>query len=229
VILGFAGVLLAQDNNNNDFLIGFLPQLVMLGTMLGVFLIYASIGLWGAVASLLGHDFHYPIFGERLARHLEYHGPETASLSEAREDHVVGAVCHSTSIMLLWGLATPIVVWITQHERSMFLRFQALQALLYQAIGLLAYFAFMALYFMSFFGLMGMAVFASGSDSSTMPAWLGIAMLPSLAIICLYSLGSLVYPVLAFVAAVRVLNGHDFHYPILGNILASKLKPAEAK
>jgi hypothetical protein len=38
-----------------------------------------------------------------------------------------------------------------------------------------------------------------------------------------------VYQVLAFVAAVRVLNGRDFHYPILGNLLASRLKPAEAK
>ena len=111
----------------------------------------------------------------------------------------------------------------------MFLRFQALQALIYQAIGLLAYLAFFVLYFVFIFGFMGLIMFAGGSGSSTPPSWLGIAALPFLAFICLFMLGGLVYPVLAFVAAVRVLNGHDFHYPILGNILASKLRPAEAK
>jgi uncharacterized Tic20 family protein len=232
VIMVFVMALLIHDRGNG-FLIGFLPQLVIWGTMLGTFLVYAGIGLWGAISSLQGRDFRYPFFGDRLARHLEYHGAETVSLPEDKEDQVIGAVCHSTGILMLWGLATPIVVWITQHERSMFLRFQALQALIYQAIGLLAYFAFFMLYMVFIFGFMDLLMFTGGSGSSTPPTWLGIALLPFLAFICVFMLGGLAYPLLAFVAAVRVLKGHDFHYPILGNILgnilASKLKPVEAK
>ncbi len=228
VIMVFAGILLAQDQNN-EFLIGFLPQLVIWGTLLGTFLVYTGIGVWGAIASLMGRDFRYPFFGDRMRRALEYHGPETASLPEDKEDQIAGAVCHSTSALLFWGILTPIVVWITQHERSAFLRFQALQALIYQAIGLVAYFAFMVLYFVFFFGFMGVTVFASTPGSSAPPAWMGLAALPFLAIMCVFALGGLIYPVLAFVAAVRVLNGHDFHYPILGNILAARLKPAEVK
>ncbi len=228
VVMVFAGLLLAQDQGK-QFLIGVLPQLLMWGTILGTFLVYTGIGVWGAIASLRGRDFRYPFFGERMARMLDYHGPETVSLPEDTEDHIVGAVCHSTSALLMWGIITPIVVWITQHERSMFLRFQALQALIYQGIGLVAYFAFLALYFVFIFGFMGVAIYAGNSGSSASPAWLGIAALPFLGIMCLFALAGLVYPVLAFVAAVRVLNGHDYHYPILGNILASKLKPAEAK
>ncbi len=227
-IMVLVGIVVARDPNN-AFLMGFLPQLLIWGTMLGTFLVYTGIGVWGAIASLMGRDFRYPFFGERMARMLDYHGPDTASLPEDAEDHIVGAVCHSTSALLLWGIVTPIVVWITQHERSIFLRFQALQALIYQAIGIVAYFAFMMLYMVFFFGFMGAALFASNSSSSAAPAWLGIAMLPFLAIMCVFALAGLVYPVLAFVAAVRVWNGHDFHYPILGSILASRLKPAEAK
>ena len=228
VVMAVAGLLLAQDQTRG-FLIGLLPQLVIWGTMIGTFLLYTGIGVWGAIASLMGRDFRYPFFGERMARQLEYHGPETASVPEDKEDHVVGAVCHSTSALLLWGIITPIAVWITQHERSKFLRFQALQALIYQGIGLVAYFAFMMLYFVFFFGFMGAAMFAGNSASSAAPAWLGIAALPFLGIICVFAIAGLVYPALAFVAAVRVLNGHDFHYPILGSILASRLNPEEAK
>ncbi len=224
----FAGLLLARDQGN-QFLIGFLPQLLVWGTFLGTFLLYAGIGVWGAIASLTGRDFRYPFFGDRMARALDYHGPETASLPEDKEDHIVGAVCHSTSALLLWGIITPIVVWITQHERSMFLRFQALQAIIYQAIGLVAYFAFMMLYLVFMFGFVGVAVFASQPGSSSSPAWLGIAIVPFLSVMCVFALAGLVYPVLAFIAAVRVLNGHNYHYPIIGNILASRLKPVEAK
>jgi uncharacterized Tic20 family protein len=229
IMIIIAGIVLARDQNN-AFLIGFLPQLLIWGTMLGTFLLYAGIGLWGAVASLMGRDFRYPFFGDRIARYLEYHGAETAPLPEDKEDHVVAAVCHATAALPFWGLITPIIAWITQHERSKFLRFQALQAAIYQAIGLIAYFAFMVLDFAFVFGMMGLAVFASGpGSSSALPAWLGIVSLPFLAIACLFAIGGPAYQVLAFVAAVRVLKGHDFHYPILGNIMASRLKPAEAK
>ena len=85
------------------------------------------------------------------------------------------------------------------------------------------------LYFVFIFGVIGLAMFASGPGSSPSPAGMGIAALPFLAFVCLFALGGPAYQVLAFVAAVRVLNGHDFHYPILGSILAARLKPAEAK
>lgn len=228
-IILFAGILLAQDENA-PLLVGLLPQLIIWGVLIGTFLVYAGIGVWGAIASLMGRDFRYPFFGDRIARALDYHGPETASLLEDKEDHVVGAVCHSTAALLVWGLVTPLIAWITQHERSNFLRFQALQAAIYQAIGLVAYFAFFVLYFVFIFGFMGLAMFASGpSSSSAAPAWLGFASLPFLAVLCVFAIGGPVYQILAFVAAVRVLNGRDFHYPILGNILAARLNRAEAK
>ena len=228
VIIIFSGILLAQDQNN-EVLVALLPQILIWGTMIGTFLLYAGIGVWGAVASLTGRDFRYPFFGGRLARHLDYHGPQTASLLADKEDQVVGAVCHSTSVLLVFGIATPLLVWITQHERSMLLRFQALQALVYQAIGLIGYFAFTLLNFVFVFGSMGLALLSSEPNpSSAMPVWLGVATVTLIAFSCVFLLAALVYPVLAFVAVVRVLKGHDFHYPVLGRILAARLKPKEA-
>ncbi len=62
-----------------------------------------------------------------------------------------------------------------------------------------------------------------------MPGWFSVAMLPVLAIWCVFAIGGPAFQILGFVAAVRVLNGHDFHYPILGRFIESRLKPGEAK
>ncbi len=231
VVIVVIGALLLVQEQGNQLLIGLLPQLVIWGVLIGTFVVYAGIGVWGAVASLLGRDFRYPFFGQRMARQLEYHGPETASLPEDKEDQVAAAVCHSTAVVAFWGLLTPLAVWITQGERSAFLRFQGLQALLYQVIGLLGYFAFLVLDFAFVFGTVGLTLFAagSGSSSSSIPVWMSAASLIFLPIVCVFVLGSMAYQVLAFVAAVRVLRGHDFHYPILGKLLAAKLGPAEGK
>ncbi len=228
VVVIVLAALLSRDQNN-AWLFVVLPQLLMWGTILGTFVVYVGVGLWGAVAILTGRDFRYPFFGDRMARHLEYRGVETASLAEDKEDHIAGAVCHSTSAILLWGVVTPLLVWITQHERSAFLRFQALQAVIYQALGFVAYLGFMTLYIVSFLAMMGATISSRGAASSGLPAWMGISEVASFALSCVFMLGALAYPLLAFVAAVRVLNGRNFHYPILGSFLAARLKPAEVK
>lgn len=228
LVIALVAAIARLPDQNTGLLVGLLPQLVMWVTLLGTFVLYVGVGLWGAIACLLGRDFRYPFFGARMARALEYQGVSTALLPEEKEDHVVGAVCHSTLALLLWGLVTPLVVWITQHERSRFLRFQALQATIYQAIGLVGYLAFMILDFVFIFGSMALALSTNGQGSSGAPALLGLASLPFLACLCLFALAGPVYQILGFIAAVRVLNGHDFHYPILGRILASRLEPKEA-
>ena len=204
-------------------------QLAIFGGVIGSMLLYMAIGVIGAVASLMGRDFRYPFFGGRLARHLEYQGAQGGDLSDEKQDYVVTSVCHSTVVILFWGLITPIVVWLTQQQRSAFLRFQAMQAAIYQGLGLLAYFATMGLYVLGMFGFMGAAITLDQSSQSAAPAWVAAAMIPLLCLGCGVALVVPLYHLFGFLAALATLRGRDYRYPILGQILASRMQPAEAK
>lgn len=204
-------------------------QLVIFGVVIGSMLLYMATGVIGAIACLMGREFRYPFFGAGLERYLEYHEAQNAELSGEKQDHVVAAVCHSTVAILFWGIITPIVVWLTQQERSAFLRFQSMQAAIYQGLGLLAYFAAMALYILSIFGFMGAAIALDQSPDSAAPLWLVAPAIPLLFVGCAVALALPLYHLFAFLGAVGTLRGRDFRYPILGSILASRMKPAEAK
>ena len=186
------------------------------------------IGLLGAIFALLGRDFRYPLFGARMARYLNYDGPANGTISEEKEDRVVAAVSHSTCVLLFLGLLTPITVWLTQHERSRFLRFQAMQAAIYQALGLIGYFTFMLLDIVLVFGMFGAALVSGpGGSSSGLPAWLPVIMLAFLCVMGSFALGIPLYHLFGFLGSVGVLRGRNFRYPILGNVLASRMKPVE--
>jgi len=220
----------AAPHSDNAFLAAVLPQILIWGVLLGTFAVYGMLALVGVVATLTGGDFKYPLIGKWLSHYVEYGASVPGSVSEDQEDRVVAAVCHSTCVVPFFGLLTPIVVWLTQHERSALLRFQAMQAAIYQAVGLIGYVVFMALDILFVFAMVGAAV---GSDfagrSSAVPVWLSLIMLPFMCILCVFALAVPLYHLFGFLASVRVLRGHDFRYPVLGRILASKMKPTEAK
>lgn len=215
---------------DNSMLVGVVPQLLMWTFIMFAMLFYWLGGIVGAVLSLMGRDVRYPFFGNRLARYLQYDGSPQATIADEPEERVVAAVAHSTCILLIFGIATPIAVWITQHERSMFLRFQAMQASIYQGLGAVAYFVGMGLYMLSMVALMAVVFVASAGNHSSSAglAWVGLGFLPLLGIVCVFALGVPLYHLFGFIASVRVLRGHDYRYPILGKLLARRMKSDEA-
>ncbi len=236
ILLMFAwifGIVLLAPHTTDPFLIGFVPQIAIWVILLGSFAVYGLIAIIAAVLSLMGRDFRYPFFGNRLARYVGYDDPSQPALIEEHEDRVIAAVSHSTVVLVFFGLLTPIAVWLTQQERSAFLRFQALQAAIYQTIGALGWVAFIAFDLLFAFGSMGLAVYASAaSSSSAPPAWLALLALltlPLLGLMCIFLLALPLYHLFGFLATIGVLRGRNFHYPILGHILESRMKKAEAK
>ena len=147
-----------------------------------------------------------------------------------REDRLVAGISHA-SIMIPFGFLVPITAWLTQRERSEFLRFQAIQALAYQLLGLLVNFIIAGCYMVSIFLIIPLSIatadFSSPSIFTDEPFSGGIVPVLFSAIfiivMALFFIGGPVYVILGIVAAARVLKGHDFRYPILGKWLADRL------
>lgn len=200
-------------------------QVAIWGSFLGSFALYVLLGLLGAGFCLGGREFRYPLIGKWLARFLGYEPEGGLPLKEAQEDRVVASVAHGSAIITLWGLIFPLVAWISQKDRSAFLRFQSLQALLYQGVGALAYLGTMALYFVFSFGVM-LLMFADPSVAESPDAFMLAFMIPVFLIMFVFFVLGPIYMFFAFLASVRILRGHDYRYPVLGSLLARRMAGA---
>ncbi len=157
---------------------------------------------------------------------------------QEREDRLVAGISHA-SLMVPLGFLVPIIIWLTQRERSEFLRFQALQALAYQLLGLLVKFVIAGCYMVSIFLIIPLSLSAvdfSRPGTFTDEPFSGgiVPMLFSaifIIVMALFFIGGPVYVIVGIVATVRVLKGHDYRYPILGKWLAGTfdLPPSQAE
>ena len=147
--------------------------------------------------------------------------------SPTQDDRIMAAVAHATAILPFMGLIAPIIIWVTQKDKSPFISFQALQALVYQLTMLLAWFLGMFCYMCSFFvSFLGIAA-APVIDESSNPLAPLLLVLPTLFPIIIFGLiflGGIVFIIYGLVAAVLVLQGRDFRYVILGERLERYLQ-----
>lgn len=225
VLIMIPAMALTAGSSRDAEALSMLFPLAMWGLVFAVFGIYILIGLIGAAACLMGRDFRYPLIGAWLARHVGYSFGSEAAIDEEKEDHVAAAISHSTCIFLLWGIFTPLFFWITQKDRSSFLRFQTLQAAIYQGLGTLAYFLVSAVYMVSIFGMFGAALYASGlpRGSQVSPAF-ALAVIPMLCFMAVFVIGGPLYQLFGFIATVRTLRGHNYRYPLLGRFLERRMQ-----
>jgi uncharacterized Tic20 family protein len=133
----------------------------------------------------------------------------------------VAALAHGAALLPFWGLIGTIVIWATQKDRSRFVAFQALQALIYQVLPLLGMFVLVACTMCSF-GTFFLVIPASaivaergGGEALIILASLLTTGLPFL----VFGVGLLIwlaYLAYAIYAAVRVFQGRDFRYAVVG-------------
>lgn len=199
----------------------------------GLIALYLVPPVLAAAACAFGMDFRYPVLGSRLARYLGYDpsrpSDEPLWLNEEHEDRWVAAAGHFSVIIMLWGLLTPIIAWALQGKRSLFLKFQSAQTLVYQiGVSLLYVVA-------GFFYVFGFVVFiltvgftgdaALDSAGSMMGA---IVFLVSLLFSLLVVLIMPLLHILGQWAGYRVLKGHNFRYPIAGRLVEKWIVPTDA-
>jgi len=117
----------------------------------GLIGLYFALPIIAATACALGRDFRYPILGNRLASYLGYDSlqadGEHTWLIEEHEDRWVTSMGHFAVIIMLWGMLVPATAWILQGKRSLLLKFQSVQTLVFQAGVLILSFASGVLYF----------------------------------------------------------------------------------
>jgi uncharacterized Tic20 family protein len=160
----------------------------------------------------------------------------------SREDQLAGAVCHLSILMPIFGLIIPIMVWFTQRQRSVWLRFQSLQASVYQGIGVLLYFGLTGLQIFPMFGVMafmGFFLFISAASRGSGPGGLlgpiaglmmvGMFVVAYLAMIGAALLQCLIGPIFTLAgvwAGWQILKGRRFRYPLLGGWIVRRFPAA---
>lgn len=209
-------------------------QPVLFLIILGAWGLFFLGGAIGAVFCMLNREFRYPIIGSWLKQKL-FHDQITDAEFEKWEENWISGVCHATIILRLWGIITPFMLWILQRESSVKIRFQALQATLYQLLYVVAAIASTAIgtvFYVLFIiviaiGLNG----ASPAANDEIPAWLGVVFIGSMVIFLLYAMVTFiimpVYYLMALIGSFRVASGHEFYYPILGDLIARRMKPMQ--
>ena len=154
-----------------------------------------------------------------------------------QDERILAALAHASVILPFWGLIGAIVIWATQREKSRFVNFQALQGAVYQLSLILLGFVGGACYMCSFFGMflvMPVGIFAMEGISDPNTAEGLIAMLVTFTttlfpfcVMGIFVLIGAAFVIYGLYGAVRVLQGDDFRYAIIGHRLERYLAQEE--
>ena len=190
----------------------------------GFLALYFLLPIIAAIACALGKDFRYPVMGNRLARYLEYDpsqkSEEQTWLHEDHEFRWVSAMGHFSILIIIWGMLAPLTTWILYGKRSLFLKFQSIQTIVYQAGTTILYFAGIFFYLFGFLllfvvmGVGGRPTFNSSEGLFGIVVF-GLSLLISLVLI-------LILPFLHILgqwAGYRVLKGDNYRYPLIGKMV----------
>jgi uncharacterized Tic20 family protein len=159
---------------------------------------------------------------------------ETMDQTVSHDDQVMAALAHGAAILPFWGLIGAIVIWATQKDTSRFVRFQALQALIYQVLPLLGGVFFFICYFCSFGSFFLTIPLAALADQGGVGGGEVVAVIAAILttglpfiIFGVATLIWLAWLIYAIVGAVRVFQGQDFRYIVVGPWLERTLERRE--
>jgi uncharacterized Tic20 family protein len=186
---------------------------------IGLIALYYALPVTAAIACALGRDFRYPLLGHRLARYLGY---DDEALSEEHEDRWVAAMGHFSVIIVLWGMILPLTAWAMQGKRSPFLRFQAVQTLVYQAgVTLLTFLGFFMYLVGAFVLIATFGFYADGIDSSG--GMIGFVVFLICALIAIVALLAVpFFHIMGQWAGYKTLKGEDHRYWLVGRLVEKR-------
>jgi uncharacterized Tic20 family protein len=138
-----------------------------------------------------------------------------------QDERILAALAHGAILLPIYGIIIPAIIWITQKEKSRYVSFQSLQALVFHLTLIFLYMIGMLCYFVSFFGMFGGMFLAEGSSNEWM------AVLPSLfpfAVLGGFACVGVFFVIYGAVGAILSLVGKDFRYVLIGNFVESRLQ-----
>ncbi|MEN8242667.1 MAG: DUF4870 domain-containing protein [Chloroflexota bacterium] len=152
----------------------------------------------------------------------------TEQAIQSKEDQLVAAISHAGALIPTFGLLIPLVVWLTQKDRSAYLKVHALQAAIWQGIAFLFQILFFGCYILSFFMLIPFSILAEGEGAYVDPASGGLvaggSILLIFCLIFIYIGGGLIHMGFSIGGIVQTLRGEDFQYPFIGRWVNNRLK-----
>jgi len=143
-----------------------------------------------------------------------------------QEERITAALAHITAIIPTMGIIAPIIIWVTQKEKSKFVNFQALQALVYQLLMLILWFLMFGCYMGSMFLIIPLTGAFSNSRFPTGISGEVFIFFP-FCVFGFFILVELFMIIYAIVATVMVLRGKDFRYAVVADKLEKYLKSSQ--
>jgi uncharacterized Tic20 family protein len=144
------------------------------------------------------------------------------SLVPNQDERVMAALSHISIILPFMGLIASIVIWVTQKEKSRFVAFHALQALVYQLVEIMAWFLGIGCYFSSFLGTIIVIPLTSSAGSSSVDV---LFVLIPLVVMGFIFLGGFAFMVYGVVGAILTFQGKPFHYLLVGRRVERFMQP----
>jgi len=137
-------------------------------------------------------------------------------LEISKEEKLMALLSHLSIFIPNIGILTPIIIWVTNKEKSNFVRFNALQAIFFQLI----FFILMMLFI--FVGIILMLVAIPWFDLSS-NAEPGILFFLSMVFMFMYFPLWIIFGIYAVVASAKSFKGRIFKYAIIGRIIERKV------
>ena len=130
-----------------------------------------------------------------------------------QDERIMGALPHISVLIPYIGVIVPIMIWVTQKDKSRFVYIHALQAAAYQLVLFVATPLGWGCYFLSFVLLIPTKALIQ--PSSEWPV-LAVTFIP-FCVLGLIGLGWLLFLIYGIVAAIQVFQGKDFRYIVIGD------------
>lgn len=133
-----------------------------------------------------------------------------------KDERIMAALSHVSILLMFLGILAPIFIWVTQREKSNYVRFQALQAITYHLSTIVFYLLGLGCYLCTAIaGFPLMMLFIDQGPRSA--GWTPMAFVfgPMALMIGVMALNGVMI-LYGFVAAILTLQGKDFRYALIG-------------
>jgi uncharacterized protein len=134
------------------------------------------------------------------------------------DERVIAALAHISVLLPMMGVIAPLVIWVTQKDKSRYVAFQSLQSLVYQLVMIAAWFLGMGCYMFSFFGTF-LAIPLASRGSHTLSPLFAVPFFIPFVVIGLLFMGNLCFIAYGVVGAGITVQGRPFRYVIIGKRL----------
>ena len=130
----------------------------------------------------------------------------------SQDDKIVGALGHAAALLPMWGIVVPAIIWVSQREKSDYIRQQSLQALAWQIAQICLLFGGMMIYVVSFFLMFGSVFFLNEMPADAPPPGFFLPF----CVMGFIFLAMFATMIMGIYAAVRNLQGQHYTYPLIG-------------